>query len=67
MKILQKAIILHLILLILSHVSAEHYDYEELEPNEPSEACMYCKRKDTIASFMYSYSYCRTKDLCLED
>ena len=28
---------------------------------------MYCKRKDTIASFMYSYSWCPSSDACVED
>ena len=29
--------------------------------------CLYCKRTDTFASFLYSYSYCQSTDECLAD
>ena len=28
--------------------------------------CLYCKRMDSFNSFLYSYSYCKTSDNCLE-
>ena len=37
------------------------------EPKKPLPNCMYCKRMDTVSSFMYSYSYCPELDECLED
>ena len=33
--------------------------------NSPN--CMNCKHLDTIAGFMYAYSYCPAKDLCQPD
>tara|TARA_B110001450_G_C17394689_1_gene389153 strand:+ start:57 stop:311 length:255 start_codon:yes stop_codon:yes gene_type:complete len=29
--------------------------------------CMYCKAMDTNAGFLYSYSYCPTSGLCVQD
>ena len=29
--------------------------------------CMYCKRQDSVSSFLYSYSYCPELDECLGD
>ena len=31
-----------------------------------SAMCLYCKRMDSFNSFLYSYSYCKTSDKCLE-
>ena len=33
--------------------------------NSPN--CMYCKKKDSDSSFLYSYSYCKDTDECLAD
>ena len=31
-----------------------------------SPECLYCKKMDSFNSFMYSYSYCKGADKCLE-
>ena len=32
-----------------------------------STACMSCKLKDSASSFLYSYSYCKDTNECLQD
>ena len=32
-----------------------------------SSTCMYCRRADVTAGFLYSYSYCSASNTCLED
>ena len=32
-----------------------------------SPTCLYCKKKDSDSSFLYSYSYCKDTDECLKD
>ena len=34
---------------------------------DASATCLYCKRMDTMASFLYSYSYCKDTNECLPD
>ena len=33
----------------------------------PSTKCMSCKLKDSASSFLYSYSYCKDTNECLQD
>ena len=33
----------------------------------PSTACLSCKLKDSASSFLYSYSYCKDTNECLQD
>ena len=32
-----------------------------------TQTCLYCKRMDTNAGFLYSYQYCESEDLCILD
>ena len=32
-----------------------------------SQACLYCKRRDTGSGFMYNYDYCPENDQCIEN
>ena len=34
---------------------------------DPSPSCLYCKRMDTNAGFLVSYSYCKNNKECLMD
>lgn len=38
---------------------------------EATQTCQYCKRRDTMSGFLYSYSYCPAadgeSDKCIED
>lgn len=29
--------------------------------------CLYCKHKDELSYFSYSYSYCKARDKCVAD
>ena len=33
----------------------------------PSTKCLSCKLQDSESSFLYSYSYCKDTDQCLQD
>ena len=37
------------------------------ETPSASFTCLYCKKADTMAPFMYTYSYCKSSDYCVED
>ena len=41
-------------------------NYDKVNVNATAN-CLYCKRLDTFASFLYSYSYCAATDECLAD
>ena len=45
-------------LTLIAMVTASH--------NKTSAECLYCKKMDSFNSFMYSYSYCKSADRCLE-
>ena len=32
-----------------------------------SSVCLYCKKMDTNAGFLFQYSYCKTSDTCVPD
>ena len=38
-----------------------------LSHQETSTVCLNCKKIDSVSSIMYSYSYCKDTDECLQD
>ena len=37
------------------------------DEKEPSQTCLECKRKDSMSSFLYPFSYCEDTNECLAD